>query len=162
MSYQDGWAAINLEMPPRVPRTEYSAHKHWRLVTATTGIQVDVQSRFRGGDVLQRGIQWAALPHQGRHRGRRDLANGVMVVIRRKTNQATIVVSQKRLAVEDFGCPANLRGRQVSVFGEGEHEPDFVTPAERYANPHARLRAWAPGWREVVEQLRKRHVDGDL
>ena len=25
MSYEDGWAAINLQMPKRVPRTEYSA-----------------------------------------------------------------------------------------------------------------------------------------
>ncbi len=25
MSYHDGWAAIHLEMPARVPRTEYSA-----------------------------------------------------------------------------------------------------------------------------------------
>lgn len=40
MSYQDGWAAINLQMPPRVPRTEYSAHRHWELVKVVTGIDV--------------------------------------------------------------------------------------------------------------------------
>ncbi|MBN1868213.1 hypothetical protein JW916_13085 [Candidatus Sumerlaeota bacterium] len=40
MSFQDGWAAMNLEMPPRVPRTEYSAERHWDLVKATTGIEV--------------------------------------------------------------------------------------------------------------------------
>ena len=44
MSYDDGWAAINLEMPPRVPRTEYSAARHWKLITATTGIRVDEES----------------------------------------------------------------------------------------------------------------------
>lgn len=32
MSYEDGMVAINLEMPPRVPRTEYSADGHWELV----------------------------------------------------------------------------------------------------------------------------------
>ena len=32
MSYQDGMAALNLEMPSRVPRTEYSAAQHWELV----------------------------------------------------------------------------------------------------------------------------------
>ena len=31
MSYQDGMAALNLEMPSRVPRTEYSAVQHWEL-----------------------------------------------------------------------------------------------------------------------------------
>ena len=44
MVYADGWAAINLEMPPRVPRTEYSAHTHWRLIDAVTGIHVDENS----------------------------------------------------------------------------------------------------------------------
>ena len=32
MSYVDGWSAINLEMPDRVPRTEYSADMHWDLI----------------------------------------------------------------------------------------------------------------------------------
>ena len=40
MSYEDGWAAINLNMPARIPRTEYSAHTHWRLIRAVTGIDV--------------------------------------------------------------------------------------------------------------------------
>ncbi len=45
MSYQDGWAAINLDMPPRVPRTEYSADSyHFDLVRAVTGIAVDASS----------------------------------------------------------------------------------------------------------------------
>lgn len=44
MSYQDGWAAINLEMPARVPRTEYSAEGHWELISAVTGMDVSVGS----------------------------------------------------------------------------------------------------------------------
>lgn len=40
MSYDNGWAAINLEMPSSVPRTEYSAHAHWDLVNTVTGSQV--------------------------------------------------------------------------------------------------------------------------
>jgi len=44
MSYEDGWAAMNLEMPARVPRTEYSAPNHWELVKAVTGIDVGVDS----------------------------------------------------------------------------------------------------------------------
>jgi len=48
MSYEDGWAALNLEMPPRVPRTEYSAEQHWELICAVTGIDVDAGS---GADV---------------------------------------------------------------------------------------------------------------
>ncbi len=44
MSYADGWAAMNLEMPPRVPRTEYSADFHWDLVREVTGIPVNSKS----------------------------------------------------------------------------------------------------------------------
>jgi hypothetical protein len=44
MSYQDGWAAINLETPRRLPRTEYSAEGHWELIQAVTGLDVGVNS----------------------------------------------------------------------------------------------------------------------
>lgn len=37
MSTEDGWAALHLEMPRRVPRTEYSAEFHWDLIRAVTG-----------------------------------------------------------------------------------------------------------------------------
>lgn len=40
MSYDGGMAAINLEMPERVPRTEYSAHFYWDLVGKVTGINI--------------------------------------------------------------------------------------------------------------------------
>ena len=41
MSYEDGWAAVHLEKPPRIPRTEFDAECHWGLVRAVTGIEVD-------------------------------------------------------------------------------------------------------------------------
>ena len=40
MSYQDGWDALNLRMPPRVPRTEFSLDSHWELIHRVTGIDV--------------------------------------------------------------------------------------------------------------------------
>jgi len=44
MSYADGWAALNLEMPVQVPRTEYSADFHWDLIREVTGIPVSLES----------------------------------------------------------------------------------------------------------------------
>ena len=44
MSYQDGWYALNLRMPPRVPRTEFSLESHWDVVRRVTGIDVTFQS----------------------------------------------------------------------------------------------------------------------
>lgn len=44
MSKSDGMKALNLEMPDRVPRTEYSVLGHPELVSRVTGIQVTAQS----------------------------------------------------------------------------------------------------------------------
>ena len=44
MPYEDGWAALNLEMPKRIPRTEYSVEMHWDLIKAVTGLDVGVDS----------------------------------------------------------------------------------------------------------------------
>jgi hypothetical protein len=44
MSYQDGWDALHLRMPPRVPRTEYSLEGHWELIHRVTGIEVTSES----------------------------------------------------------------------------------------------------------------------
>lgn len=44
MSVEDGWAALNLSMPERVPRTELSVTTHWELVKRVTGINVGVDS----------------------------------------------------------------------------------------------------------------------
>lgn len=44
MSYEIGMAAINLEMPKRVPRTEYSATEHWDLIQAETDLKVNEKS----------------------------------------------------------------------------------------------------------------------
>lgn len=44
MSYQDGWAAVNLDMPPRVPRIEFDAQFHWDLVRVVTGMDVFLSS----------------------------------------------------------------------------------------------------------------------
>ncbi|MCL5995424.1 MAG: hypothetical protein M1546_05130, partial [Chloroflexi bacterium] len=72
MSYEDGWAAINLEMPGRVPRTEYSAEGHWELIKATTGIEVGVESpddvKTRAGIAFMRAwnydLVWGTLIHR--------------------------------------------------------------------------------------------------
>lgn len=44
MSLKDGWAAMHLDMPGRVPRTEYSVEGHWALVKAVTGIEASPHS----------------------------------------------------------------------------------------------------------------------
>ncbi len=44
MSLQAGAAAFALEMPGKIPRTEYSAAFHWDLVRAVTGISIGAAS----------------------------------------------------------------------------------------------------------------------
>jgi hypothetical protein len=52
MTFADGWAAINLDMPARVPHTEYSVTEHWDVIKAVTGIDVNPYSPE---DVKRRG-----------------------------------------------------------------------------------------------------------
>ena len=44
MSYQDGWDALNMRMPARVPRTEFSLDSHWEVIRLVTGIDVTYES----------------------------------------------------------------------------------------------------------------------
>ena len=44
MGYDTGWAALTMQMPPIIPRTEYSAEGHWELITRVTGMPVGVDS----------------------------------------------------------------------------------------------------------------------
>lgn len=71
MSYADGMAAFSLEMPDRVPRTEYSAEFHWELVKRVTGMDVDSKSPLeeqkRAGSAFRKawdyGFVWNVLVH---------------------------------------------------------------------------------------------------
>ncbi len=45
MSYRDGWAALNLDMPSRVPRTEYSVESyHTPMLRLVSGLPLDENS----------------------------------------------------------------------------------------------------------------------
>ena len=73
MSSDDGWAAINLEMPKRVPRTEYSVEMHWDLIKAVTGIEVNPDSpeeaRLQAGIAMRKAWNmdffWSVLISRG-------------------------------------------------------------------------------------------------
>jgi hypothetical protein len=54
MSFQDGWDALNLRMPPRVPHYEPSLGLHLDLIRRVTNIDVTPQS---DGELKQRGAQ---------------------------------------------------------------------------------------------------------
>ena len=55
MSYRDGWSALSLEMPDRVPRTEYSLEMHSGLIRHLTGIDIngDIKAEEKAMAVLQ-------------------------------------------------------------------------------------------------------------
>lgn len=70
MSYQNGMAALRLEMPGVVPRTEYSAHTHWELVKRVTGIDAahgTEEERQRASTAFTKawdyGMYWSILTH---------------------------------------------------------------------------------------------------
>jgi hypothetical protein len=44
MSLPDGTAAVNLEIPARIPRVEFDAETHWELVSKVIEIHVHLES----------------------------------------------------------------------------------------------------------------------
>ena len=66
MSYADGWSAVHLEMPKRIPRVEFDASMHWELVTRVTGIPVRYDSppdlRDQAGRAFIRAWNYDLLP----------------------------------------------------------------------------------------------------
>ena len=73
MSHKNGMAALRLEMPDTVPRTEYSADSHWELIGKVTGIEITddssgelrkkaVRAFVRAWDY---GMVWSILTHSG-------------------------------------------------------------------------------------------------
>ena len=77
MSFEDGWAAIHLEMPKRVPRTEYSVTEHWELVRVVTGLDVDgsspPQERRRAQVAFEKAWNFGFL--WGTHIGRQEFGD---------------------------------------------------------------------------------------
>lgn len=71
MSYQDGFAALNLIMPDRIPRTEYSVEAHWDLIKAVTGLNVNIHSssheKIVAGNAFRKAwnydVIWSVLIH---------------------------------------------------------------------------------------------------
>ncbi len=79
MSYEAGIAALHLEMPDVVPRTEYSVEEHWPLIRQVTGYPVTSASPedekkkaqaafFKAWDY---GINWNILVHNNYLTGRK-------------------------------------------------------------------------------------------
>lgn len=122
MSYADGWAALNLEMPERVPRTEYSAEFHWDLVRKVTGIDVNshssVQVQEKASQEFRKawdyGFVWNILIH-----------NQVLDKCRTKMGHAEYAADGTDYSAEIF-CPFEdpedvVDFQPMEVYGRHEH-----------------------------------------
>ncbi len=79
MSYDAGMAALRLEMPDIVPRTEYSVEEHWPLIRKVTGLPVTPSSSDEEKKTAQAaffkawdyGMNWNILVHNNYLTGRK-------------------------------------------------------------------------------------------
>jgi len=117
MSRDDGWAALHLEMPPRVPRTEYSAHRHWGLIAAVTGLQVDADSP---GDVQQRASS------EFIRRWNYDMMWGVL------TNRGELDAKRTRMGHAEYAADGVDRDNEVSCPFESAQQVLDFDPSETY------------------------------
>ncbi|MCL2377658.1 MAG: uroporphyrinogen decarboxylase family protein [Defluviitaleaceae bacterium] len=63
MSKQHGMAAINLEMPDIIPRTEYSAEFHWPLIKHVTGMEQSDAAANAFMNAWDYGFRWNIHAH---------------------------------------------------------------------------------------------------
>ena len=60
MSYELGLAALNMEMTDTVPRTEYSAESHWKLIKKVTGIDTTiVDKRLEASNAFRKAWEYS-------------------------------------------------------------------------------------------------------
>ncbi|MCL2478171.1 MAG: uroporphyrinogen decarboxylase family protein [Treponema sp.] len=86
MSYHDGWAALHLQMPDRVPRTEYSLEFHSGLIRHLTGVDINSgispdekrKAKIRIQKALNFDFIWSTLTSKTVFEGRcTDMGHGV-------------------------------------------------------------------------------------
>ena len=150
MSFEDGWAAMNLDMPARVPRTEYSAHGHWGLVNAVTGSTVSPHStsgeQARASQAFVKawnyGYMWTTLIGGGEltachtDMGHAEYAAGG--VDRRDTMSCPFSTPEEALAfdpIATYGAPASavLRQRYEDHYrSQCDQFPDLVNSTGIY------------------------------
>lgn len=86
MGYADAWAALNLDMPRTIPRTEYSVEGHYDLLRTVTGMTVTQDSPREVKDRVRLafrrawdfGFAWSVMVGGGHIKGRRtDMGHAV-------------------------------------------------------------------------------------
>jgi hypothetical protein len=145
MSFQDGWAALNLDMPPRVPHTEYSVTEHWGVIKAVTGLEIQPDSpaalRHQGSLALMQAwdfdFRWSTLISDGElaecstDMGHAEYAAGG--VDRRDTIHCPFETPEQVLDFDPWAVYGSrdeadlIRRFEASYRSQREETPDMVT-----------------------------------
>jgi hypothetical protein len=102
------------------------------------------------------------LAQRFRYRGEQHFAERVVVVVRGPQQQAEGHRVPVRLRVEGREHALQPRARQFAVRRAGRDHADGAAAAERHGDPHARLRRFAGGARQVIEATPERRVKNHL
>ncbi len=123
MSFEDGWAAIHLQMPPRVPRSEYSADTHWGLVKAATGVDVtgdsSLETQFRAQKAFRKAWNydfiWSTMVGRGEF--------GAMRSNLSRTEYATGGIDRSSNLFQPFNDPEDILGLDpFQAWGKKNHK----------------------------------------
>ena len=126
------------------------------------GLDIERARRIGRRDVSQYRVQRSALAQQGRNRCRGHFTDGVMVIVAGEADEPEIFLAQQRGVIEALEYAADPAARQVAAARMGDDQPNLALLAEGHTHARARRRAASAGRRQIVEQSRQRHVDGDF
>ncbi len=90
-----------------------------------------------------------------------DVANGVMIIIRRPEQQSPGAGGVNRLAVQHLNDRFQLVKRQFALFADGNHDPYALLFAKRHGHATARFGVHAVG-QQVVKGAGKRNGQGNV
>ena len=136
------------------------------------------EDRFAHAAAQARGILCQAFPRQRpaflaarrlppfaqgfRHRGNEDVADRVLVIVRRPADQSQQVRRQQRCIVEHLECGAQPAGRNGRTAFGAEQETDPPAASEGYEEAAACLQRPGTLGRQVVEGAGYRCCDSDF
>ena len=148
-------------MPPDFPLTQ-RRQRLLLFLRALQAVDVDGLAFLRGKPVPHRRMAGALALTQHHWQGvEQDVADGVMIIIRRPQQQSPGAGGVDGLAVQHLNDRFQFVKRQFALIADGDDDPHALLFAKRHGHATARFGAHAVG-QQIVKGAGKRNGQGNV